>query len=412
MADSVGSRRGQLNTMTPLQIRNIRIYKLAIPLRVRFEHAAATRDTVDPVIIQLSAGAPYAHYVGYGETLARTYVTGESTASVVEDITNLFIPRLSAFAPRTFADALEFIEALPTQISGRIVTAARTAVELALLDLVGRVFRRRPADITGWMGLAGFGPPGCLASARYSGIIVGRTRRKLAALLRLQRLYGLRDFKLKVAVEGWQQRLEWASQLLRRPLERGRVSLRADANGGWSLAEAHQALPVLERYGVQAVEQPLSDAADEDLPWLAEQTHCAIIVDESLLTVNDAQRLIQAGGVRVFNIRIAKNGGLMPALRIARMALAGGLDVQLGCLVGETSILTAAGIGFLEACPKVRFVEGAFGRFLLRQDITRRSIRFGRGGRVRRRRPFGLGVDVSPHVLDRLAIDRPRSFSL
>ena len=262
------------------------------------------------------------------------------------------------------------------------------------------------------MGLAGFGPPGCLADARYSGAVIGRTRRQLTTLLRLQRLYGLRDFKLKVAVPGWEERLEWAYHALRRPLERRQATLRVDANGGWSLAEAHEAMPKLERLGVCAVEQPLSDAADEDLPWLAEQSGCDLIADESLLTTHDAERLIKAGGVRVLNVRIAKNGGLMPALRIARLALAAGLDVQLGCLVGETSILTAAGVGFLEACPKVRFAEGAFGKLLLREDVVSRPIRFGRGGRMRPRRSFGLGVDVNADKLQRLAIERPRSLSM
>lgn len=395
--------------MIPLQIRNVRIFRLAIPMRVRFEHAAATRDTADPVIIQLTAASPYAHHVGYGETLARTYVTGESTASVLEDLTNLFTPRLIAFSPRTFADALEFIETLPTQISGRIVTAARTAIELALLDLTGRVFRRRPADIVGWLGLAGFGPPGCRATTRYSGVVLGHSRRKLTTLLRLQRLYGLRDFKLKVAVEGWQQRLEWAYHALKRPLEQQRATLRVDANGGWSLAEAHEAATMLEHFGVCALEQPLPEAADDDLPWLAEQTNCDLIADESLITVNDAQRLIKTGGVRVLNVRIAKNGGLMPALRIAHLALANELDVQLGCLVGETSILSAAGIAFLEACPQVRFAEGAFGKWLLRKDIARRPVRFGYGGRIRDRRTLGLGVDVDPQALQRLAVERPRT---
>lgn len=398
--------------MTPLQIRSVRLARLEIPLRVRFEHAAAVRDTADPVVVEICAGSPYAHQAGYGETLARPYVTGESADSVVEDIANLFVPRLAGFAPRTFTEALEFLEALPAQIGGRIVTAARAGVELALLDLAGRVFRRRAADIAGWMGLAGFGPPGCRAGARYSGVVVGRSRRKLTSFLRLQRYYGLRDFKLKVALEGWQTRLEWAYQVLRRPIEQRRVTLRVDANGAWSLAEAHEAVVKLERFGVCALEQPLSDAADGDLPWLAEQTSCDLIADESLLTLSDAERLIQAGGVQVFNIRIAKNGGLMPALRIARRALAAGLDIQLGCLVGETSILTAAGIGFLETCPHVRFVEGAFGKLLLREDVVRRSIRFGRGGRIRARRGFGLGIDVDRDKLLRLAAERPHTMLL
>ncbi|MFH1745967.1 MAG: enolase C-terminal domain-like protein [Planctomycetota bacterium] len=398
--------------MIPLQIRSVQIYRLAIPLCVRFEHAAAVRDTADPIVIEMCATAPHAHQTGYGETLARPYVTGETADSVVEDIMNLYTPRLAGFTPESFAEALEFIEALPSQIGGRIVTAARAAVELALLDLAGRVFRRRAADIAGWMGLGGFGPPGCRASARYSGMVLGKTQRKLARSLWLQRLYGLRDFKLKVALDGWQQRLEWAHQVLRRPLADCRVSLRVDANGGWSLSEAHEALPILERYGVCALEQPLRDSEDDDLPWLAAQTQCDLIADESLLTIADAERLIEGGGVRVFNIRIAKNGGLMPSLRIARLALSAGLDVQLGCLVGETSILSAAGVGFLEACPQVRFVEGAFGRFLLKADPVYRTIRFGYGGRVRAQRDYGLGMHVNREKLQRCAVERQRALQL
>jgi muconate cycloisomerase len=393
----------------PLQVRCLRVHRLAIPLRFRFEHAAAARDVADPIIVEAVGGAPYAHEVGYGETLARPYVTGETPESVGEDLANLFAPRLSSFRPQTFAAALEFIEALPVQVSGRVVSAARTAIELALLDLACRAFRRRPADVVGWMGLPGFGAPGCLETARYSGIVVGRSERRLKTFLRGQRCYGLRDFKLKVATAGWEEHLKWTYEVLGRALERNKATLRVDANGRWSLAEANTALATLERCGVCALEQPMSDADDADLPYLAEQTSCDLIVDESLLTLSDAQRLIEGGGVRVLNIRIAKNGGLMPALRIARLALAADLHVQLGCLVGETSILSAAGVAFLEACPKVRFVEGAFGRFLLRADVTRRPIRFGFRGRVRPRAGFGLGVTVETEALSRFAAAPPRT---
>lgn len=393
----------------PLRIRELRIYRLAIPMRVRFEHAAAARDVADPIVVAVVGRAPYAHFVGYGETLARTYVTGETAESVVHDIENLFVPRLEAFAPMTFVEALEHLDGLPSQLSGRIVTAARAAVELALLDLAGRVFRRRPADAAGWLGLPGFGTPGCRKAVRYSGIVIGSTRRKVVQMLWLQRIAGLRDFKLKVATEGWETRLTWAHEVLRRPIENRQATLRVDANAGWSLAEAHNALPMLEAHGVAALEQPLSEAHDGDLPYLAEQTHCDIVADESLLTHEDAERLIEGGGVRVLNVRIAKNGGLLPALRIARLALAAGLDVQLGCLVGETSILSAAGIAFLETCPKVRFVEGAFGCWLLRRDVATRPVQFGLGGRIRGPRGHGLGVDVNASRLDAFATERPRT---
>lgn len=390
-----------------LRIREVRITPLALPLRLKFEHAAASRDVSDPVIVRLTAAAPHAHVEGFGETLARPYVTGETAASVLRDLRELFVPLLAGFAPATFAEALEFIEQLPFDRDGRLVCAARAAIELALLDLAGRAFGRRAADAVGWLGLPSFGPPGCLPTARYSGVIVGGTPRKLMRLLRLQRWYGVRDFKLKVAVAGWEERLATAYARLRPALESGRATLRVDANGGWSLAEAHGAIETLELHGVSAIEQPLPDAEDDDLPFLAEQTACDLIADESLVTLEDGRRLIEAGGVRVFNIRIAKCGGLLPSLKLAALALSRGRDVQLGCLVGETSILSAAGVAFLEACPRVRFVEGALGWWLLRRDIATRRIQFGLGGRMRTRPGPGLGVRIRPKAIAALADAAP-----
>jgi L-alanine-DL-glutamate epimerase-like enolase superfamily enzyme len=396
----------------PLRIRRVEVLPLAIPLRFSFEHAAAVRDRSDPVVVRLTAEAPYAWYSGYGETLARRYVTGETAETVVDDILEVFVPLLLEFRPSSFAEAVEFANDLPAFVDGRLVNAARCAVELALLDLAARVFRRHMCEVSGWLDQPGFGSPGCLDNARYCGVVAGRDLRRLSRLLRLQRCYGLRDFKIKVAVDNWETRLACAHGVLRRGLERGKVTLRADANGGWTLEQARGAIPILERFGVCALEQPLSPKDDTCLPELAKSTRCDLVADESLLTIEDADELIEAGAVRVLNVRLAKNGGLLPALRIARRALAGGLDVQLGCMVGETSILAAAGVAFLEACPYVRFVEGAFGRWLLRADVTTQPIHFGHGGRIRALRGFGLSVDVSGQALRRYTVGARQPINL
>lgn len=392
-----------------LRIRTLRIWPLAIPMRFRFEHAAAGRDVADPIIVQIDAGAPFAQFSGFGETLARAYVTGETAESVQRDIQNIFLPRLLEFRPSSFAEALDFVDSLPLTDGSRLIHAARAAVELAVLDLAGRAFNRRLADMSGWLDLPGFRPPGCLARASCSGIVVGRGPRKLTLGVRLQRCYGLRDFKIKVAVDGWEDRLRRAARLLRPALRRGRATLRADANAGWTLHSAMDALPLLRDSGVCALEQPLAPADDARLPEIAHAVATGsaanhpidLIADESLRNADDAERLIAAGAVRVLNIRIAKCGGLLPSLRLAHRALTAGLDVQLGCLVGETSVLSAAGAAFLELCPRVRFVEGAYGRFLLSGDIVRKSVTFGRGGRLNPTGERGLGVEIEPTRLQR-----------
>lgn len=381
-------------------------------MRITFEHAAASRSTADPVLLRLTAAHPFAEHVGYGETLARPYVTGESVETVLRDVEQIYAPLLPAFRPTNFAEALEFIEELPFEDDGRLTTAARAAVELALIDLAGQVFRRRAADVAGWLELPGFGEPGSLPQARYSGIVVGKTRKKIRRMLWLQRLLGLVDFKIKVATEGWEERLAWAYEYLKGPLAAGKVTLRADANGVWQLSEAHDAVDLLGPMGVSVLEQPMPESLDEDLPWLAEHTHLHLMADESLVTLEDAKRLLESRATRVLNIRLAKVGGLLPALRMARMAYHYKADVQLGCLVGETSLLSAAGIAFLEMCPRIRFVEGSFGNYLARGDVTRKRIQFGYRGKITRLRGFGLGVNVNERAVERWAAERPTIIKL
>ena len=387
----------------PLRIRSISVIPLAIPLRFRFEHAAASRDTADPVLVRLTAETPYGEHEGYGETLARRYVTGETAETVRDDVLDLFLPHLLELRAESFSEVVGFANELPCWIDGRLVNAARCAVELALLDLAGRVFRRRLSDVHGWVDLPGFQPPGCLEQARYSGMVVGRDSKRLRALLLLQRLYGLCDFKIKVAVPGWEDKLARASRALGGALRSGVLTLRADANGAWNLEQALEALPILENAGVSALEQPLPVSDEDKLAQLAQTGRCDLIADESLLTLEDAEELIRAGAVKVMNVRLAKNGGLLPSLQIAHRALAAGRDVQLGCLVGETSLLSAAGSAFLELCPGVRFVEGGFGPLLLCGDVTRKPVRFGFGGRMRARHGHGLGVEVDEAAFERFA---------
>lgn len=389
-----------------LQIAGVRVLPLAIPMRLKFEHAGASRSLADPILVELKAAAPFAGISGWGETLARTYVTGESTSSVIEAIGGKFTEILSAFRAKNFEEAVSLVEKVPFELNNRPAIAARCAVELAWLDLAGRVFRRplRDAALVAFPELidrARQSPP------RYSGIVVGRGSTKLKLLVRAQYAYGLRDFKIKVAVPEWQRRLRSAKAALGAALKRGDASLRVDANGGWTVEQALEAIPVLESCQVAAIEQPLPASADAHLPRLAAATRIPLMPDESLVTLADAERLISSGA-GILNIRIAKVGGLLPALRMALRSAERGCAVQLGCLVGETSILSAAGRTFVEVFPQVRYLEGAFGGWLLKQDVTSRSLRFGFGGRLNALTGPGLGIPIIESNVMRARID-PRT---
>ena len=350
------------------------LYQTAIPMRP-FEHAATARNVTEAVLVRLrldNGGE------GWGETLPRPYVTGETIESVLEDIEEVF---WAALRSGSGVPPME-------QAASRPVTAARAAVELAWQDACARSAGRP---------LGGPIPP----AVRVSGVLGSADPARTARHLWLMRLFGLRDFKLKLGL-GEQIDRENTSVVhsrLAKALGSGKCTLRVDVNGGWELAEAAQRIEQLAQLGVCAVEQPVSAPAGR-LAGLAQRCPLPLIADESLITSADFNELVRAGKGRVWlNIRIAKNGGLDSALAMARAAAAAGVPFIVGCMVGETAILSAAQRVLLGRCPPPRFVEGNYGRSLLSDDLARKSPRFGYGGRLKALPGAGLGVVVDPKRL-------------
>lgn len=386
-------------------IRKLTIYPLALPLRRRVEHAAAQRAIADPlvVVVELADGT-----VGYGETLPRNYVTGEDTDSVLRAWREDFAESLLEWRPQSFFEALELLEELPLFTpEGVPCPAARAGLELALLDAYLRSYRRTISDVTGWLGVAGGGAPGSLKTARYTLVLASGGVEKIRRHIRLGRLAGIRDFKLKVGMADDAARMGVVRDVLGRSLARGKVTLRVDANGAWDLDAAVAWLKRCADVKLVGVEQPFTREADEDLVPLREQTGVRLIHDESLVTMFDAERLAELGVADAFNVRLSKCGGMLPALRLAEFARGRRIEVQLGCMVGETSILSAAGVRFLEAVPGIRFAEGCFGPLLLQEDVAARSVRFGLAGRPPRLGKSGWGITVEEDRLRRLCVDRP-----
>lgn len=116
--------------------------------------------------------------------------------------------------------------------------------------------------------------------------------------------------------------------------------LRVDANAGWQFDQAAEYLRRMEVYDLEMVEQPLAKNEIESMGLLQSRTAIPIVADESVQTVEDVQRLADAG-VSGINVKLMKTGGLTAALRLIRLARENGMRVMLGCMV-ETSIGTTA----------------------------------------------------------------------
>jgi L-alanine-DL-glutamate epimerase-like enolase superfamily enzyme len=375
------------------RIAGIDLFELDLPLRRAFRHAAAERVRSESLLVRVVTDAGQ---VGYGETLPRAYVTGETRAAAFDMLERQILPHLLDMSFASFDDVRRFLvdcdgKAPDTWVSPRTAqTAAWCAVDLALLDTFGRAFgttlgRGLPGDVRD----QAFGSwPDQLA---YSVVLSDDPgRRRLMTLLKT-RAYGVRDVKVKVRGPS-----SAGVRLARRVLG-PRARLRVDSNMAWSYDEAQRAVPLLSRYDVEAFEQPLSA---QDLDGMARLTAqgFAVIADEGFDDAASLERLIAARACSGVNVRIAKCGGLVASLARCRRALDAGLILQIGCQVGETSQLSAAQLALVRSLGRgVSYVEGCYGERLLEVDPVRPLLQFGRGGRPPEPPPgpgFGTEIDL------------------
>jgi len=161
------------------------------------------------------------------------------------------------------------------------------------------------------------------------------------------------------------------------------ATLRVDANAAWSPKEAVRTIEALIPYGIELIEQPVAADDFEGLKLVHQHSPVPIIADESCVTLADVPRV--AGAVDGINIKLAKCGGLGTALKMIHTARAHHLQVMLGCMVSSSLAVTAAA----HLSPLVDFAD-LDGPLLLERDPFA-GVRFEKGRILLPDAP-GLGV--------------------
>ena len=340
------------------------VYALKIPFLAAVRHSLAGRTWSDSVVIRVldSDGVE-----GFGEAAPRPYVTGETPADVVEYVAGTLWPAVRGLtAPDLRGPGdLAAIEALVSDGGApRRHHAARAAMELAVVDWA---LRRRRAS-------AALLLPPLRAEVVYSGLITAGSTLQAVRQARWARLAGLTQVKIKVGAGADLARVEAVRAVL------PDATIRIDANGAWTPAAARAALAGLARCRVASVEQPLPPGCPDALAQLRKESPIPLVLDESVVTPADLEAHLAAGAADAVNVRVSKCGGFARAVAMARRAAAAGLEIHVGCHVGETAILSAAGRHLAAGVEPTVFVEGSYGTLLLAEDVTDDGLRFGHRG--------------------------------
>ena len=341
----------------------LELYRLDIPFTTAFQHSSAVRTATQSVWVEARAG----RVVGVGEGCPREYVTGESLASAQaffddhRDALCQGVDSVNALAAWA-NDHVAIIDANP---------AAWCAVELAMLELFAR---REDAPVERLVAA-----PPATGEFRYSAVVGDGGPDMFRATVARYREMDFVDFKLKLS--GDPVRDGDKIDVLRELKEFERLHVRVDANNLWEDAEtAVRHLAGLECSFV-GIEEPLPANALDRMRIVSEQTGSPIILDESLLRVDQMAVLARDPERWIINVRVSKMGGLLRSLALVKDARESGMSIIVGAHVGETSVLTRAGLIVARAAgADLLAQEGAFGTHLLETDVAIPPLMFGRAG--------------------------------
>jgi muconate cycloisomerase len=374
--------------------------QVRIPLRKPFKHASYTRTSTDNVIVRcaLEDGT-----TGYGEGVPREYVTGETIDSAMALLRRSGLraqlePCADFPAAVALAERLQ-LQPIPGDDRRCQGNGARCAVEMAVLDAYGKRFGQPFSAVVNLLAPDLFEPK---TRVRYSGAITtGSLGWKCRLAAWSMWLYRFKQIKVKVGIAGHDDVARLRS--IRKHVGR-KMDIRIDANEAWTGRDAVQRIVELKPFGISVVEQPVPHEEAASLADVRKEAGLPIMLDESLCGRVDAERASDGGWCDLFNLRLSKCGGFIPTLRLGQFARARGLGYQLGCQIGETALLSAAGRHFAASVRGLRYVEGSYDRHLVREALGTRDLTFGWGGWAPALPGPGLGVEVDAAALQRVTV--------
>ena len=306
-------------------ITDVLVHRISVPLVRPFVTAQRSASTHEAVIVELRDAAGRS---GWGEAPCSWRVTGESPHSVTAAVDG---PLADAIRGTDIADLPAMSEAVASAVVRN--SAAKMAVDCALHDLAAQVAGVPLAVFLG-------GTTDGLTRVTTDMTLSAGEQTQVAALARGHRDAGFGTLKIKCGGA------EDDRSLLRevRAAVGDDVTLRVDANQGWSRDEAIDIIRTWEEDGlaIACVEQPVAARALDDLAAVRAAVRTPILADESVWDHWDLADVARRSAADMVNIKLAKAGGIRAAMRMAGQAREAGMGVLLGSMMESVVGIAAA----------------------------------------------------------------------
>lgn len=271
---------------------------------------------------------------------------------------------------------------------GALARYTRCALDAAFYDIQGQAAGRPVSDLIGGAVRRKIDISWVAYIREEEDLLAEEIEEKVAQ--------GFRAFKLKVGVD---IELDERRVALTRELAGKGVSIKVDANEGWSVDDAVTNIERLNQYDLDGVETPVPRDNVEDIAAVRKESQVPIL--EHVSSHEFGLSLIRAGAVDVFNISVPGCGGIWPARQIVSLAEGAGL----GILIGSTVEMGPGTLGQLHLASTVRNLtlpSDLIGPGMYVEDVLKERLVY-EGGQLAVPTDAGLGCEIEPSQLRRLA---------
>ncbi len=362
-----------------LTIQQIELYKLSIPLIEPFITSLGRDDNADNVLVRISTDQGI---IGFGECSPYMPINGESQDTCM-------------LVGQYFAHALKGKNALDIeaciQLMDSIIYAnnsIKSAFDMALYDIAAQQAGRPLYQFIG-------GDNNKVIITDYT-ISIGEPGKMAADAIKIK-AQGYPAIKVKLGKDG-KKDVERMKAI--RAAVGDEIPLRIDANQGWKVEEAIETLNALAPLGIQHCEEPIARWNFMQLPRVKKESPIPIMADECCGDNHDAERLIALNACDYFNIKLGKSGGIFKALKMARIAEAANIHLQVGAMI-ESRLAMTGFAHFALSSPNI--VHYDFDTALmLREDPVTGGIIYEKNGVIKVPDAPGLGASIDQNWLNKL----------
>ena len=372
-----------------MRIDKVNVYKVVLPFKGDFSISRLKGLSSNHVVVEVVADEGGIR--GYGEAVPVEFVTGETPESAMKNA-ELFILRESfPWELSDVSQVWDFVDGIP---DGMEHNAALCACEMALLDALGKdqgsqIIEYFPKDFY-------------IDRVYYGASVTLGSKERILEICRLIKGLGINHLRIKMDSDFEQN--SYATETVR-SLFGYECELRIDPNGVWDRDLAFRHLPLIKEHKVKVVEEPMMRETPGFVEFAeAVRSEGAIMMAcESAPTLDHVKRIIHEGYFQMVNVKLSRSGGFRRTLGIIEHLRKNGLSFQIGCTVGESGLLSAAGRALSLLCGDAANYDGSYDEFILNDNITVENVCFGPGGLAGPLDGPGLGVEVSTLSLERLS---------